>query len=196
MIIVFDLDYTLLNSNKFKIDLAKNLGISINKFNKDNKKYFFNNKYSVFKHIKILKSKKIFNEKVAGKKIKLLLKNIDKYLFPCSEKVIMQLKKRKYTLYLLSFGDKIFQKQKIYNLKIKKYFNKIIITDKRKGLYANYFNKKNEKIIFINDNAKESRIINKKNKKCRIILIDGPYCQNIKHNYKIVKSIKFLSSNI
>lgn len=176
MTIIFDLDYTLLDTKKFKAGLARTLGLNIDDFKRS---YFKNKKinYNLNKHLKILNQKETI-------KIKEFLKKLDKYLFPESINVIKKLKKNN-KLILLSFGDKAWQKQKINNLSIKDYFDEIILTDKNKIEALKPFLNTKERILIVNDNAREALEMKKVLKNCDILLTKGPYSDNIKHNEKI-----------
>jgi len=188
MIIIFDLDYTLLDTKKFKAGLANALDLSIDDFEKSYLENFKNKKlnYNLEKHLKILKQKNT-------QKLKQFFKSLDQYLFPDSIKILKKLgsapvkarvKKNNNKLILLSFGNKEWQKQKINNLSIKDYFDKIILTDIDKAKILKTLQKTKEKILIINDNAREILEMKKVLKNCNIFLTKGPYCDNVSHNLK------------
>lgn len=125
MIIIFDLDYTLLDTMKFKSALARALEISLKMYNNDYDKYFKQTKtnYSLTKHLSILRQKKaIKDEKRVKENISKLWQNIDKFLFLGADKVLHDLKSKNHQLFLITFGEKGWQKEKVKNLKIKKIF--------------------------------------------------------------------------
>ena len=74
---------------------------------------------------------------------------------------------------------------KINNLKIKKYFSKIIITDKEKVHSLEYLKKDDRVKFLINDNARESLLIQKEIPNTKLILIKGPYSRNVKHDTRV-----------
>lgn len=86
-----------------------------------------------------------------------LLKNTGSYLFKDSQKFVEKFKDE--DLYIVSFGDKKFQKEKIVNSGISHYFKKIVIADVSKavGIKNILKNKKTEMgepLIFIDDRVK------------------------------------------
>ena len=198
MIVIFDLDYTLLDSTKFRKDLASVFNMSDNEFNKDYKKYFKTKSinYSIDEHLKILKKQKQIN---SAEEIKIkeksdnFFQNIDSYLFPEAEETLKQFKNDGNKLILISFGNFDWQKLKIDNLKIKEYFDEIILEDscKEKSDFLKSLKDSNEKILIINDNAKESFAMAKLlGENCEFKIIQGPYSDNIKHKEKVYDSVK------
>lgn len=190
MIFIFDLDHTLFNANKFKIDLARALEISRNKFFSDYQIYFKDRKinYHADKHISLLINERVINknhEEVIRKGVKFFLKELNKYIYKEGEELLKILSKNRNKLILVSFGNANWQKQKIKNLQIKKYFSKIIITDKNKGQALDIFIKEREPIVIINDNARESFAIERAVGRGELLLVKGPYSRNIRHNRKV-----------
>jgi FMN phosphatase YigB (HAD superfamily) len=117
------------------------------------------------------------------------------YLFPSAEKIIKYFKNAGVELILVTFGDKMWQRQKVKNLSIRKYFNRISFEDENKNLSRLLKSLKNgrEEILIINDNAKEAKAMMKiLGAKAKIFLLDGPYARNIKHNWPINKLGKLL----
>ena len=190
MIFIFDLDYTLFNANKFKIDLARALEISRNKFFSDYQIYFKDRKinYHTDKHISLLINERVIkknHEEVIRKRVKNFLKELNKYIYKEGEELLKILSKNRNRLILASFGNASWQKQKIKNLQIKKYFSKIIITDKNKGQALDIFIKEREPIVIINDNARESFAIKRAVGRGELLLVKGPYSRDIRHNRKV-----------
>lgn len=189
MIIIFDLDYTLFDAKKFRAGIAAILNLSLKEFDeKYHVKYFKSKKinYNFKKNLEIIKGEdKDLNTGLLEKKFDKFLLKINKYLFPEAEEILRRLKRAGHILILFTFGDKELQKQKVDNLRIKKYFAKIVFTAKEKNLPFNFLKNKKEKIYIINDNAKESLLMKKYIKKGEIILIKGPYSYNAKHNLRV-----------
>lgn len=190
MIVIFDLDRTIFDTEKFKKDIANTLNISIGQYNKDCKKYFKDKKkaYNPYELLRILKSeKRILIIKNYRKKVESLLKNSKKYLFSDALEVIKIFKKRGDKLILISIGHKPWQKKKIDSIKIKKYFDRIIILKKEKHKNLEFLKKAKDKILIINDDAGETINMKKAIGKCKAHLIHGPYSKNVRHNLKINK---------
>lgn len=184
MLIILDLDYTLLNTRKFKKGLARSLGLSMKKFNESYKKLFTDNSlpYDPRKHIN--ETGRTCEASALVEKVNVFLKTIDKYLFPEAEKILKEFKNRGYRLILLTYGNLKWQERKIENSKIKKYFDKFIFTDKAKEDEIKFLKNNDEEIIIVNDNARECAEIKKFLGKGKVFLIRGPYSDNVKHNFR------------
>jgi len=184
MIVVFDLDYTLLNTKKFKAGLAQALGITARNFARyeQNTKNLGKN-YNLDEHLVFLEKNQDSN---VQKKIKNFFKNLDQYLFPEAEPILKAYQKKGAQLILATFGNKDWQKRKIDNLKIKKYFNKIILTNENKSKALDFLKNSKAEVLIINDKAKESLEIQKVLGKGKIFLITGPYTQDTEHQEKII----------
>ena len=84
MIIIFDLDRTIFDTEKFKKDAAKVLNIDIKQYNKDCKRCFTDKErvYNLYELLRILKSeKRISSIKNYKEKIDGLLKNAKKSVY-------------------------------------------------------------------------------------------------------------------
>ncbi|MFH1192200.1 MAG: HAD hydrolase-like protein [bacterium] len=186
MLIIFDLDYTLLDTESFKKGLAEALGLTTGQFNNSYKKYFKERAipYNIDQHIAYLASVSVETGEAAKLRLKDFFSTIDKYLFADAESVLGKLKLGGHKLVLLTYGDVEWQKQKFNNLKIKKYFAEIIYTDKGKGDVGELRRMAEERkdVLIVNDNARESLEIKKKAEQAEIFLIDGPYANNCEHN--------------
>lgn len=186
MIVIFDLDYTLFNTNKLKKDIAKVLNINIEQYNNICKKFFTDKNlvYNPYELLRILKREKcIPSIKDYKEKIENLLKHANKYLYNGALAAVKKFNKRGHKLVLLSIGYKEWQYKKIRGLKIKKYFNKIVILEKEKHKNLEFLKNNKDKILIINDNADELSDMKRAIGKCEVCLIHGPYSNNIKHKF-------------
>ncbi len=110
--------------------------------------------YSPQKQIKILsKIKKINSEKIE-KSVRILCGSLKKFIFPDALYFLKNFKTD--NLFILSFGDRTFQMEKIKNSKIDKFFGKIIVSTENKlnlilKTAKKYNFKKGENVIFIDD---------------------------------------------
>jgi len=193
MSIILDLDYTLFDTEKHKKEIAKIFNISYRDFLADYAKYFKNKElnYNVYKHLSILLKQKRIDLKSANrirKEIVELMKKSDKFLFSQAKDLVKKLNQEKKEMILLSFGDHVFQSQKIKYLSIKKYFKKIIITSRDKDQVVDFLKKSKEAHIIINDKPRESLALKKElslaGVRARIILVKGPYSKNALKNRK------------
>ena len=194
MIVIFDLDYTLLDTKRFKIDLANALGISLDVFNDSYRQFISNDgteqrktRYVLNEHLDyLIKSGavKVGEKKQLEIRVEEFLKRIDNYLFADAEDVLKNLKDRGHKLILATFGNPEWHQLKVGNLSIKKYFDQIIITDKDKSPLIEFLKKNNEETVIVNDNAGETIAMQEALGHCQIILIAGPYSRNCEHNFK------------
>jgi len=199
MIYIFDLDYTLLDTNKFKKNLSSVFGMSAADFNESCFKYFKSKgvNYNPDKHLVLLEEDGFFADKEQAaairEKLNEFMENIDEYLFPEAEKIVKSLKKRGDKLALATFGNAEWQKLKINALKLKKYFDDIIYEDKNKkeNKELKALKRNNEKIILINDNARELRELELLfGDNCEAKLIYGPYSDNCEHKKEIYNNLR------
>jgi FMN phosphatase YigB (HAD superfamily) len=189
MTIIFDLDYTLLDTKKLKDKLAEIFNQE--GFARDYQELFKkrNINFNLKKYLAILrKSGKIDQrrEKELKPAVNRLLKRLDEYLFPAAELILKNFKDRGHELVLLTFGDKEWHRAKINNLSIKKFFSKIIFEEKSKkqNQFLKSLARRQPDILIINDNVKETKeMLSQLGGKAKVFLVAGPYAKNIKHNW-------------
>lgn len=189
MTIIFDLDYTLLDTNLFRKELAMAMGISTDNYNVSYADRFYNDNgtetpYHPEIHLDYLIKKGIVLQtakEIIMKDVLKVVKNLNKCLFWQAEKVFDKCKEKKYNLILITWGNKDWQKLKIDNLRIKKYFDKIITADKDKDECIDFLINSDDEKIIINDNLKESLKLQKKLKNSKIFLIKSKYSRNDKN---------------
>lgn len=201
MIIIFDLDYTLLDTARFKRDgLALFFNMNEAEF-KDYYKKNFKDKgvnYSPKKHLEFLGWGQA---ELAAKLDELddwLEKEISRYLLPEAEEILKRFKEAGHKIILASFGDKEFQKQKISALKInqisvREFFNEVIISDKVKAELKKLKRFRGENVLLVDDNLREALELKEVlGEKCEIFLVDGPYARYREYNIT-PRSLKELS---
>lgn len=201
MKIIFDLDYTLLDTSRFKKKLADIFAQE--DFYADYKKYFKsqNINFDFEKYLDILKAENRLDgrrEKELRLELKALIGQMDNYLFKDAVKVLKYFKNSGAELILITFGDKKWQENKVKNLSLGRYFKQIIFAEKDKANseYLKSLKNTRQKVLIINDNAKEAReIVKIIGKKTKVFLIDGPYVKNIKHNWPVRKLAELLVIN-
>ncbi len=197
MIYIFDLDYTLLDAIKFKHGLARILGLSWEDWQKNYQKFFKdqNKNFNFYQMLNYLIRAEIVNQNQAVEirhaALK-YLKTIDTFIFPKGLELIKKLAADKQTLMLVSFGDMVWQKSKIENLKIKKFFTRVIITDSNKSTALTFLKNSTEKIAIINDNAKETFLLQESIPNAKIYIVDGPYARNVNHQEPVYTMAKLL----
>jgi hypothetical protein len=201
MVVIFDFDRTLFDVNTFKKDLAKIIGVD---YEKDYKKTYDRlfvdtgkNKtnYDLGVHLKELGK----DDKITKKKIKIFLKISDQYLLPGALDLLDSIKKNGDELFLITFGNIAWQKEKVKSVKrLNKYFDNKhkIFVDKDKIKSLDFLKKQNKKLILINDNKKEGLAMKKfLGKETKLFLVKGDYSESYKgriyHNLKEIKKELF-----
>lgn len=191
MIIIFDLDYTLFDTARFKRD---GLALFFNMSQAEFKNYYkinFKDKgvnYSPKEHLRILGWK---HKEMMAKLNEFddwLEKEISRYLFPEANKILNRFKQAGHKIILATFGDKEFQEQKISALKIndlsaREFFDEVIISNKIKAELEELKRFQGEDILLVDDNLKEAlELKGILGDKCEIFLIDGPYARSGEYN--------------
>lgn len=168
MKIFVDFDDVIFNTKKFGKDLKKTFtdgGIAEDVFNHDYLDYPIKGlngirKYNVWHHLQLLENNgyRIENIKKAMRK---LMKKMPSYVF----KDIADFSKifGKSNLYVLSYGDKKFQMEKILKSKVGTHFHQIIVLDKGKSAGIKRIKKTvGEKIFFLDDRVVQIKEVKKK----------------------------------
>jgi FMN phosphatase YigB (HAD superfamily) len=182
MKIFIDFDDVIFNTRKFTVDYKKifnSHGIS----EKIYEKYYYDypvnrgkdfKKYHPGMHIREIGKNFSFNIKKLENDIAQFTKNTKKYIFKDFYVFIKQF--RKEDLYLLSFPNIKFQKTKIKNSGISRYFKQSILTnglksDAIKKVVKNKKKEKTEEIYFIDDRLKHVEDVKRGILKSRVILL-------------------------
>lgn len=193
MKIFIDFDGVIFNTELFKKPLIKIFfenGISKKDFDKSYQQFKKQKiPYSPIKHIEFLiknKKRRYKNDRLYSGILK-LLKNLKLYIFKDAEIFLKSFSKN--NLYLLSYGDLNFQKQKIKGAKISDYFRRIIITNKNKAEIVKQIIKKDkfgklEKIIFIDDQPRNIKEVSSIRNITTIQLIRPPSKSILKFSKK------------
>ena len=205
MKLFIDFDDVLFNAKKFKTDLI-NIFIKngVSKLEFENSYYSFRKKdqalgkyYDLKKQISALKKiKRLDHEKLANE-LADFTANLESYVF--SDVKIFLEKFPKKDLFLVTYGHEKFQKLKIKNSDLKKYFSQIIITKNYKADDIEDVSKKqkfslDEKIILIDDRPDQIEKVKEQNEKVvtfRLRRKEGRYkdliCKNTDYEIKNLK---------
>jgi hypothetical protein len=213
MKILIDFDDVLFNTKEFRKDL-KNVffdnGVSDKVFDKC---YYGSakitkrklEKYDVLKHIEAIEKEIGINTGYIKKAIRQLLENCEKYVFSDTDGFLSSFNKA--DMFMLSYTNTRFQSLKISKSGIKKFFEKIILTEGLKSEGIKKLNKylafNRERVFFLDDRVeqiedvkknypliktifvkrKEGRYNDKKNKFCDF------EAKNLKEACKIIKQV-------
>ena len=160
MLIFLDFDDVLFNTRKFKddyFDLFKKRGVAKEVFEKfyydplDKRK---TKSYSPAEHIRRVCQQTRLNYSEFEEEVMRFTQNTNRYVFKDTVKFLENFSKKE--LYLISFSKTNFQKSKIFNSGVAKYFNQIKIVDELKGetikkIIKSKANDTSERLYFIDD---------------------------------------------
>ncbi len=164
-VVILDFDYTLFDTVKFKISLAKSLkkfGVNGNLFFRLYRKSISINSdgahsYDMSKHLKLISHQiSNFPIRLAYNSLIGVIKESDLYLYGGARHFIKRLNGLGCKLVLVTYGDRSFQKKKLYYSGITKHFYKVIFIQRGvKGAALENFPVAVSKIFFISDQTGE-----------------------------------------
>jgi len=184
MITISDLDYTLLDSSRFKKEcLAPFFDMTAraweDQYEQNFKKPRIN--YSPRKQLERLSlSDDEITDRLAELK-KYLNQEFNRFLFPRVEETLDYLKAKSEKLILASFGDLEWQRLKVDCMRVNQqtatqYFDQIILEDKDKAGNEAIRSLKGREVLLINDKYNESQELLKTfGESARLYLVKGPY---------------------
>lgn len=157
--IILDFDYTLFDTTKFKEETIKNLmllGVTRDIYYQAYQQIrsSHNDEYIPLEHLKMINQMTNVSLDELSKKYFEALNNCSECLYNDVTSFLDKLTKQKTPLYLLTFGNPTFQKQKVEASGIAHYFKKTIYTNKDKYSVADKIPNANH-ATFINDNPHE-----------------------------------------
>ena len=176
--IIIDFDDTLFDTQKFKKELSfclLDVGIDEKMFWQTYAEARIlsdgNFSYSFKRHASILE-KEGFDYKQVLDNLNKVKEKINNFLFEDAIYFLESLKESKQDLYLLSLGDENFQKLKVEECGIAKYFKKVFFLGKDKELIVKeiFQENKDSNVFFINDKIEESQKIKKDFPNINVIL--------------------------
>jgi len=175
MKIFIDFDDVLFNTRKFKQDIIavfeKN-GVSQEKFRES----YWGKTRDLDRQIKFIQEKYNIDTKNLEKDLVNLLTDLSAYIF---DDVLDFLKSSdRENMYVVSFGFEEFQRQKIKNSALEKYFQDIVITDKLKseaiGLIIDKYKIIDQELYFLDDRSEYLGEVKNKFPEIKTVLIKRP----------------------
>lgn len=157
MKIIFDFDHTLFSVKNFYEAFEnefQKIGVSKNLFKETFEKAKEGEKpYNPKKQFQLIVQKKSeISLKEIKKNFEKILSNANNFLYPDVEPFLKKIE-NEFDLFLISYGDKEFQKEKIEKSGIAQFFKKVFVTpDINKVSTFKRILRKNEKVIFVDDN--------------------------------------------
>ncbi|MBR4110456.1 MAG: HAD family hydrolase [Clostridia bacterium] len=158
-----DFDYTLFNTYEFRNELYKIL--ESNNCNRDALKLTIeegNHKLiNIREKFKELSKRKNIPIENFIKPLEELYNNCEKYIYDDSIEFLKYLKQQNHKLYILTWGEKEYQKEKVKASKLEKYVDEVIYTEKLKyNLEIQY-----KEGIFIDDSVRDLKGLHAKKAK-------------------------------
>ena len=154
--LIIDFDGTLFDTEAFRVEifsLFKRMGYDDEQIQLTYQAECLSYLYSPLGQLKRLQLLKPSSQSLAEARFKNLYDNSYKYIFPDVIEFLKDMKFLNYELILLTLGDFEFQRVKIENSSINRYFDKIMYCDIQKWLYLPPVINKIDKFIFIDDRA-------------------------------------------
>ena len=193
MKLIIDFDDTIFDTERFKKEklfpALTQYGVSKKVFEISYKKYYKKNTtYDVYKHLELLEKK--FTIKIDKALFSLQIsKNLHTFIFP--EYIRIFEKCGKDNIYIITQGEKEFQKLKIYSSLIQKKVKKILIVDdsKQNELERLCSLWSAELIIFIDDKFKNLSFENKSTNLRRIFIGKKTNLTKKQEKYLLIKEI-------
>ncbi len=191
MKIFIDFDDVLFCTRDFKIDFKKvfeNEGISSEEFEETYQTVRKSNDgvdgYNYDEHISILDKRGVAEKNVLEKAINDFLVNTEKYIFDDAINFLEKSKERGIELFMISFGSDGFQRRKVENSGLSKYFLDIRVGDINKAIEIKNIIGKNtdDEMWFIDDRVDQIKIVKKTFPYIKTILLkrnDGRYFEEM-----------------
>ncbi len=183
MKIVFDLDYTLLDTAKFKealADAVTSCGVSRERYEaayrtivtREGKVY----DYDPDVHLAALKDDFADPSALAEarRRVAAVLTTTEKYLFPGAVELLRELRRNGAKLELLTLGNEKWQRAKIEHSGLPRYFDKVEATEKKKAGVMSGLAEPGEKVMIVNDNGFEIREMMAEAPGHEYVLMRGP----------------------
>lgn len=193
--LILDFDGTLFDTEGFRLEifsLFKRMGYNQDQIESTYQAECLSYKYSPLGQLKRLQELKPSSQTLAEARFDNLYENSDKYIFPDVTLFLKEMRINNYELILLTMGDINFQKSKVENSGVARYFDHVLYCDVQKWLYFPELVQKNEKFIFLDDRADTIDKISKIYQNSFCIRIDR-YKSNSKIDFSYDSQIKVKS---
>ncbi|MFA5926347.1 MAG: hypothetical protein WC831_05505 [Parcubacteria group bacterium] len=207
--IFIDFDDAIFYTKAFKeglIGVFEKNGVSEEDFSRTYRELSKKNKSGIAKRdpynqIRFLEKELGIDGKKTKSDLDRFLKNSRKYIFKDINPFLKNFSKN--NLHIITFGHAKFQAKKIDGCNLKRYFKRIVVTDKIKSEVISRFSSNGDVFVFIDDRIEQIDAVKKKFKKCITFFIkrkEGRYkdkktkyvdyeVKNFKEIEKILKSL-------
>ncbi|MFA5927390.1 MAG: HAD family hydrolase [Patescibacteria group bacterium] len=163
--IFIDFDGTIFDTDSFKAliwsTLAKS-GFSYSNIEKAYEIACSDYRYSPVKQLDLLSEMELGDRATAHYLLQRLYHQAKDMIFEDAIQFLRAVDREKFGLYLLSMGDKDFQRVKIVSSSISHYFDNVYLTDEQKWLYLDELVGQSDPFIFIDDRGDSVQNVAKK----------------------------------
>lgn len=196
MIVVFDLDYTLLDTERFKVCLCAALEISLDSFQAHSVSLFSGSEaggsprhYDLLEHVEFLShGDPGLKHYLSGRCESLVHSQMDHFLYPGAISAVQKFRDARWEVHLMTLGSPAFQAWKVSGLTtLEPLLHRKVFVGTRKVDFLKEYLENGDRTLFINDNARESLEILESLPTLRLALIDGGYCHNTNHSLPLFK---------
>lgn len=206
MTIIFDLDYTLLDTAAFKKELSSALrecGISDTEFqevySEKVEKEELVRDFDPLMYVKELRDSLSCSEEEVVGRIEKVAGNASSHLFPDAVEVLGALKSEGHRLMLMTHGNVAWQKKKVEQSGIRDVFDEVFYAPEKKEDLKDVLADIEMPAVMVNDNGKEIDLLGTAFPQYRMIAVRGPkplpsdegipVCDNLKEVYSEIKKL-------
>ena len=200
MTYILDLDHTLLDTNAFKRALEASLaplGVSREQFQETYAATVSavegHYDYTIAGHAKQLASVCHIEESEAMTNLAGALDQLPRFLYPDSLPFLTAIQTRGLPCVLLTFGNALFQEEKVRRLGIAHFFDKLIFTEERKDRISFSFSDDEREWVFVNDNPIEIHALAERFPQARMIRIQRPGAKTFSVEADVLELVKYSS---
>ncbi|MBU1029050.1 HAD hydrolase-like protein, partial [Patescibacteria group bacterium] len=181
MTIILDLDYTLLDTERFKQALALvffDCGISRERFIETYEDVVQDNQpahdYDIDRHIRSVQTELTCSTKQIRRRVNDLLKETGDFLYPGAVDFVQELRNIPATVILLTLGNESWQRAKVTNSGLAEMFDAVLIVTADKSAAMKQFATIQPLVVIINDNYEEVLAMQRAAPSFKFIIKRGP----------------------
>lgn len=190
MYFIFDFDYTLYDTGRFKKELRtlllEEFGITEELFQKDYRSCFDkgNMCYDLKKHLMLM------GVDSENEKLTYFFHEQEHYIFEGVRELLERIKSKDQYLVLLTRGHYETQMLKLESVSsLTQFFDEIVIVQNPKYEWFEHQRPLDEHVVFVNDKEKENNEVQKKIPSADIFLMSGPYSQKSEQKLFTIESL-------
>lgn len=178
MIALFDLDYTLLDTQGVKALISKALGIDLDTFTSDSDRLFASKgrSYDLQDHIRDRQPERLLEE-VERAISQTIAESRDTLLLSGAVRLLDLWKRKGIRLDLMTRGNPEYQRFKVESLGLANYFHEIAYVEGKKSEQMQGYAHCGETVLVVNDNVKETEQMRAAAPDAVYFIVPGPYSE-------------------